>query len=1573
MVNKNNLLIRLSNKNKLFLSLLYIIAFELFTCTIQAQPATYSQQPFAVNIPYNTSLPNRRITTADWMQTKLKGTSGNPNSFEWVNAGTFPTATNSDVAGFASGAGFVCAVNRSVSLPGLSGAANGDAAILISKALDFSGHITYDALKDTIGISIWRDNTAAALTIADSLKVYINSQPDLAGATLLEVASVNGYTIGAGTKVINRSASLSPAAFIIINDWNRYTFSIPNLPAYVSGTGGKSSTYILVAVYSAGGNNIYLDNWNMPEWPTNMVIESANVTYQESADLGKNTSNNLLLGVKITTKGSLSPLKLDGIAFTTSGSTNFSNDAQNPIAYYTGGWPNFSYTPATGAVVIPTNATQIPNALGVLNFGWYQAGCNPPTTPASMTLNPGADNYVWLSCDIKPGPPAITNNNVGAVFQFAIARPAGICTYYGNAISSTNLLTTPIAPQTLGFARVIDQGYILPSYTAGTSFGAYNNNDFISAVNMTGENATALNNYEHDLTCLPCLSTAGQPAYCSRLSCHPPDYTYFKPENLSTYKNRNIQVKLGYGKRGLGAAYQLKAQAGAWPYNNNSIAVFIDWNRDGDFDDYYNGPGGIIYESYGTQQMNKGDLDNYPVAAWPVNTSWIVDVPDKTDLVLDLNDPTQLPNNTNGPVFTGNVRMRIREVFGATAIHPFSANYTYGEIEDYSIQVLDNCPALSNNVCKWIGTTADWNNNTNWCPKKPTANDIAYIGPVSNSFYAPTIGDSTNAVCRVMQIADGGFLKVDAPLGGSSLKVTDDITIGYNAPAGSNAGILINSKYENTVTVPGVSSTPPAGIAVIAVTPFKINAQSKLQVAYTKNELSRTFGLKAGDVIDTLFTLSRDVLSPIAPFQATLQNFKITAYFTSVPVVYTFPTPPAGTKMAVDANDPFVNNTAVIFGPTNLTLYATSGSNGVAPGNLDTFALISNSLVWDGVSNLVLSFEYNTASGAAPAKQFVLYDESNPAFNTLSITNDGIGNIITGWNIAGPNTYFDGSAYVIPVPATGANAITASASKLRPRINFKYHRSYKSFDIIVGGDWVNNNKNIRTTAYGITPVYNIAGDSGFVAGFSKVLFDSTGRGLVNSPGLNSADATYYFGIPGATLAADADQEISSGNIASTVFNYIEINKPTLKVVRQNSGLPSTTGAFADSINLAKGTFVLNRKTFNVMSGANTAVKQTTGYFISEDNFGGTSGTMESIVNWNIGSASGLFKIPFGNSTATFNLSYTNTVGDNIGILGAATYGTPGNNIPYPFPALPGTSTLHVSTMTTNTFSNATPWAVDRFWYIKRSSTSSISPTTLLRFEYPSSEASLSAGYTAGEMKAQRYGNTGGFYNAWDQPYAGQLDGNLGVKQFVQLPGNFIDVQNNIWTIVRTNTFQSPLPLQLISFDAKQVDTKVKLWWTVMSESDVTKYAVRRTTNQNDYLQVATKLPVGPSTALLNYEAVDNQPLNGLQYYQLTTALNDGSISYSNLVPIRYNAAGVFDIISVTANGSASIKIDFTYNSNLPYTCVITDMMGRVLSSGTQINVVMGENSIVLPAALSRGLYNISLMNAEKVVTKKLFF
>jgi hypothetical protein len=305
--------------------------------------------------------------------------------------------------------------------------------------------------------------------------------------------------------------------------------------------------------------------------------------------------------------------------------------------------------------------------------------------------------------------------------------------------------------------------------------------------------------------------------------------------------------------------------------------------------------------------------------------------------------------------------------------------------------------------------------------------------------------------------------------------------------------------------------------------------------------------------------------------------------------------------------------------------------------------------------------------------------------------------------------------------------------------------------------------------------------------------------------------------------------------------------------------------------------------------------------------------------------------------------------------------------------LPLTNPLHVSLLTTNAGNDATPWTVDRFWYVKKSTNAAISGAAKLRFEYPSTEATLSSSYTASEMKLQRFGNSGGAYNAWDIPYAGQSDGNFGPKQYVQVSADHIDTQNLIWVIVHTNSMQAPLPLQLVNFKAKQVKDKVQLLWNVMSENDVAKYTIRRTTNQIDYAQVATKLPVGPSTSLVSYEAWDNNPIMGLQYYQLASVMNDGSINYSNLLPIRYSTNLNFGITNVVAVSDASIQVNFNYDSELPYTYIVTDMMGRAITTGNNQYAKTGDNSIVIPVKISHGLYNISIMNTEKVATEKLFF
>ncbi|MEO8151181.1 MAG: T9SS type A sorting domain-containing protein [Bacteroidia bacterium] len=1420
---KKNKLIT-GRKNTISVMLIIGISILFFYGNAYAQPAVYTAQAFNANIPGYptfTAGANFKTPTVDWTQAKIAGNGSAPNDFEWVNAGANPAAANQNIAGFPTGAGFVRYINRTAAYPAASGAVNGDAAFLATRSLDWSGHTAYSATADTIGISVWRDGTAGALlNVLDYIEVYVNTNARLSGATLALTTS--------GANRINRSSSQTPLGSTP-NAWNRYKFVIPNDARFWGGTGGSSNAYIIIAGFSAGGNNIFIDNINLPQWQTQMKVTGASVYVTENFDVGKSTVDNVMMGIQITTKGSLNPRRIDGLLFSKAGSTSFITDVPQPNGakcWFTGASTSFATT--LGVISVPkVNPTAASYTNGNLFFGSLNAvsGCPDGLTTATYNFFPGEENFIWLAYDINAAPTAISGHNVAANFEQLFtgwSSPSNsgcindtIVTVSGIQIPASVGAFTP-SPSTSAVRQIVDQAYNIPTYTNGTSRqgGSYQNNDYVSGVHIAGDNSTLIDNYEHNSICGACVAVAG--TYCTRFSCHPPDYTQFPPTNLGITQNRGpLQLSQGHGVRKGTAPYTLQAQCGTW-FSSNCIGVFIDWNKDGDFDDRYGTGAGVnayIYENYGSHQQVTSNMAIPPAAVvWQANSSWNIDVPLPTDVVTDLADPGQ-PNspgsNNTGPIIIGNVRMRIREIYaapnsvaGVIGVHPTNSGFTWGEVEDYTVQVLDGCPAAGANICKWVGATNDWSNPQNWCPAIPTKNDIAYInaGPAN----MPTILDNTNAVCRTLRIMPGANMKIDATKN-SSLIVYDDVEIGSGATIGTGSYIAVTSDLNTTISIPGKSSVPPLGLALSPLTPFKTNAQQKTQIAYTATELQNTYGWKPGDVIDQISIEVHDIQLGVGG-TSNFQKLRIQAFLTTTPVTYAFP-PVAGIKAAVMAGD--LNVVAgwpktiypVIAPDTNITLNLPQANNGTqAGGNYYTFNLKPNTLIWDGTSNLVLSFENITPIGLTPAKNYTLYDEPGGGFTVLALTNNTItAGVLNGQNLAGKDYYWNGASYV----ASGAGLIPSTVSNNRPRLDFKWHRPYNQFPITIGGDWINNNRFSRSTVYSTTPVYGIPGDSGFIASNSRVIFDPTGRGTVSSAGLSVANPPYTLVAPGVTLPADVDQDItslSSGVANSTVFNVLQINKvsATGKAVKQNSTLtPLLTGHYADTLVLTAGELSLNRKEFTLRQPAAAAlVSSGSSWLRSEDNIGGLAGTIESKFTWKIGTANGTYTIPFKSTTSgtsVFNLKYTKISGD-VGDLTVGTYGTPVANTPFPFPALPVGNPLHVVAMTTNLpVLDATPWTIDRFWFIKRSTTSALTSGSTLRFEYDNTiEGTATATYVSGEMKAQRYElispNTG-----WHTPYPSQSDGvGGGAIRYVNHPAKFIDNTYCIWTIVHTNGVQPPL-------------------------------------------------------------------------------------------------------------------------------------------------------------------------------------
>jgi len=108
------------------------------------------------------------------------------------------------------------------------------------------------------------------------------------------------------------------------------------------------------------------------------------------------------------------------------------------------------------------------------------------------------------------------------------------------------------------------------------------------------------------------------------------------------------------------------------------------------------------------------------------------------------------------------------------------------------------------------------------------------------------------------------------------------------------------------------------------------------------------------------------------------------------------------------------------------------------------------------------------------------------------------------------------------------------------------------------------------------------------------------------------------------------------------------------------------------------------------------------------------------------------------------------------------------------------------------------------------------------------------------------------------------------------------IANNLrFTLGTINNVQTPLPIELISFDAKLTDNnKVDLLWQTATETNNDYFTIERSKDGQDWESVAKVIGAGNSNELRNYSYKDIAPLNGINYYRLKQTDYDGTYTYS---------------------------------------------------------------------------------------------
>jgi hypothetical protein len=418
---------------------------------------------------------------------------------------------------------------------------------------------------------------------------------------------------------------------------------------------------------------------------------------------------------------------------------------------------------------------------------------------------------------------------------------------------------------------------------------------------------------------------------------------------------------------------------------------------------------------------------------------------------------------------------------------------------------------------------------------------------------------------------------------------------------------------------------------------------------------------------------------------------------------------------------------------------------------------------------------------------------------------------------------------------------------------------------------------------------------------------------------------------GLGIATTADHEYGYLDINFQGTPDVEFAYPENDDVNIRTGLVVTDGELnLDSDhNTAGGGHILNLE-----NGA--TITRNDGYIRSETEDG------SGAIRWNI-TSSGSFVIPFGyNDSEYIPFTYQPIAGSSGDVM-VATYHSAADNSPFP-PTVTHVRDFGGADNSANT--------VDRFW----------------RIVVP---GNVTSNLTFSMTNAERGGIVNPRAQLWEPvslgwfPPAG-LQSNPTIN--TTLAGTQTSL-NNWWTL---SSQSSPLPVELLSFDAKAQGGLVKLDWITASEINNDYFTVERSRNGYDFNDLLTVDGNGSTSSVSNYTAYDEQPYSGVNYYRLRQTDFDGRSSHSEIKAVSFIKAGVVSLFPNPFRGDI-INLSTTDANDIVEKVAVYDATGKLVlikqaDEGFDSN---GITKINIGNDISEGTYMMEISTLSGVYRERI--
>ncbi len=173
-----------------------------------------------------------------------------------------------------------------------------------------------------------------------------------------------------------------------------------------------------------------------------------------------------------------------------------------------------------------------------------------------------------------------------------------------------------------------------------------------------------------------------------------------------------------------------------------------------------------------------------------------------------------------------------------------------------------------------------------------------------------------------------------------------------------------------------------------------------------------------------------------------------------------------------------------------------------------------------------------------------------------------------------------------------------------------------------------------------------------------------------------------------------------------------------------------------------------------------------------------------------------------------------------------------------------------------------------------------------------------------------------------------------------------------------------LPVGLLDFEGAAKSKAVELNWRTSQEQNSKHFEVLRSTDGSAFTTLGRINAAGNSTTARDYRFLDQNPASGMNFYKLRAVDKDGSFTYSNTVPVKFDSKSTrLSFVSSTGN---SIRVSAYNNSSERATVKLLSMDGKLLGT-QQVLLNNGMNFIDIPTTMPKGSIGLITLQTSQAV------